>query len=67
LAIKSTKVPKALEETCAAITTITDDFCRAHLNEEYSALARFASAALCRKRPSPMSKGKAQTWVRGIL
>ena len=67
MAIKSTKVPKALEETCAAITTITDDFCREHLNEEYSELARFVSAALCRKRPSPLSKGKPQTWACGIL
>ena len=51
-AIKSTKVPKAFGETYAAITSITDDFCREHLNEEYSELASFVSAALCRKRPS---------------
>ena len=37
--IKSTKVPKAFGETYAAITAITDDFCRAYLNEEYSGLA----------------------------
>jgi len=66
-AIKSTKVPKAFEETYAAITTITDDFCREHLNEEYGELASFASAALCCKRPSPLSKGKPQTWACGIL
>ena len=63
----STKVPKAFGETYAAITATTDDVCQAHLNEEYGELARFASAALCRKRPSLLSKGKPQTWACGIL
>jgi hypothetical protein len=66
-AIKSTKVPKAFGETYAVITTITDIFCREHLNEEYGELARFATAALCRKRPSPLSRGKPKTWACGIL
>ena len=66
-AIKSTKVPKAFGETYAVITTITDTFCRERLNEEYGELARFATAALCRKRPSPLSRGKPKTWACGIL
>jgi hypothetical protein len=66
-AIKSIKVPKAFGETYAAITAITDDFCREHLNEEYSEPARFASAALYRNRPSLLSKGKLQTWACGIF
>ncbi len=65
--MKSTKVPKAFGETYVAITAITDTFCREHLNEEYGELARFATAALCRKRPSPLSRGKPQTWACGIL
>ena len=47
---KSAKVPKGFEETCAAITTMTDGFCWEHLNEAYGELARRAAAALCRKR-----------------
>ncbi len=66
-AIKSTKVPKAFGETYAVITTITDTICREHLNEEYGELARIATAALCRKRPSPLSRGKSKTWACGIL
>ena len=66
-AIKSTRVPKALGEIYAVITTITDTFCRERLNEEYGELARFAAAALCRKRPSPLSRGKPKTWACGIL
>ena len=46
---KSTKVPKAFEETYAAIASMTDGFCREHLNEAYGKLARRV-AALCRKR-----------------
>jgi hypothetical protein len=66
-AIKSTKVPKAFGETYAVVTAITDTFCREHLTEEYGEIARFATAALCRKRPSPLSRGKPKTWACGIL
>jgi hypothetical protein len=64
---KSTKVPKAFKETYTAITTITDTFCRERLNAEYGELARLATAALCRKRPSPLSRGKSKTWACGVL
>ncbi len=64
---KSTKVPKAFGEIYAVITTITDTFCRERLNAEYGELARFAAAALCRKRPSPLSRGKPNTWACGVL
>ena len=47
---RPTKVPKAFEETYAVITSMTDGFCREHLNEAYGKLARRAAAALCRKR-----------------
>ena len=50
MAKRSTKVPKAFEETYVAITTMTDGFCREHLSEAYGELARRAAAALCRKR-----------------
>jgi hypothetical protein len=62
----SEKVPKALSETFTAIVTITDNFCREHLNDEYAQLIRFATAALCRKRPSPLTKGTPLSWAAGI-
>jgi hypothetical protein len=65
-ATASEKVPKAMQETFARIVGITDDFARRHLNEEYAQLARYATAALCRKRPSPLAKGQAKTWACGI-
>lgn len=63
---KSETVPKTMQETFERIVVITDDFARQHLNEKYATLIRQATAALCRKRPSPLASGKAQTWACGI-
>ncbi len=63
---KSETVPKGMQETFDRIVAITDDFARQHLNEEYATLIRQATAALSRKRPSPLASGKAQTWACGI-
>jgi len=56
-----------MQARCRQIEVLTDDFCRRHLNEEYSALARRMAAALCRKRPSPLASGQPRTWACGIL
>jgi hypothetical protein len=63
---KSETVPKAMQEKFERITAITDDFAQQHLNDEYATLIRQATAALCRKRPSPLVSGKAHTWACGI-
>jgi Domain of unknown function (DUF6398) len=67
VARKSKKVPNAFRETYAAISGITDTFCREYLNEEYGELARLAVAGLCRKRPSPLTRGKSKIWACGTL
>ena len=64
---KSTKIPVGWEQTFAALTGLTDRFCAEHLNQEYADLARYAIAALCRKRPSPLINGNAQTWACAVL
>ena len=64
---KSERVPKPMQATFNAIVALTDDFCRAHLDEEYAQLARQATAALCRKRPSPLATGNLKTWACGIV
>ena len=56
---KTEKVPKQMQSTFDAITALTDEFCREKLNEEYAQLVRQVTAALCRKRPSPLTKGRA--------
>ncbi len=64
---KSARVPKPMQATFNAIVALTDAFCRAHLDEEYTQLARQATAALCRKRPSPLATGNHTTWACGIV
>jgi hypothetical protein len=64
---RSTSVPKGMQATYDAITTLTDTFCRDHLNNEYLELARDMAAALCRKRPSPVASGQPRTWACGIV
>ncbi len=63
---KSEDVPKAMAEKFNRIVELTDAFAEQHLNEEYAQLIRQATAALCRKRPSPLESGQAKTWACGI-
>jgi len=61
----STSVPKSMQATYEAITSLTDAFCREHLNEDYRVLAQRMTAALCRRRPSPLASGQPRTWPCG--
>ncbi|TPV99041.1 MAG: hypothetical protein USCAAHI_01521 [Beijerinckiaceae bacterium] len=48
-------VPKTMLATYDAVAALTDTFCCDKLNDEYRDLARAMTAALCRKRPSPLA------------
>ena len=48
-----------MKPTFDTIVALTNSFCEEHLNEEYAQLARQATAALCRKRRSPLTSGRA--------
>ena len=63
----SEHVPKPMQDTFNAIVALTDAFCREHLDDEYAQLAHQATAALCRKRPSPLAKGHLHAWACGII
>ena len=63
---KSEKVPVAMQNTFNGIVALTDAFCTSRLDEEYTQLARQATAALCRKKPSPLATGNARSWACGI-
>lgn len=63
---KSESVPKTMQAKFDSITALTDDFAAKHLSEEYAQRIRLATAALCRKRPSPLSSGRDYTWACGI-
>lgn len=64
---KSLAVPKEMQDKYNEITEILKNFCKDNLNEEYELVCCQLNAALCRKRPSPLVKGKANTWACGIV
>jgi len=64
---ESERVPAALQVKYDEIVALTDTFCQRHLNEEYRDLCRLMAAKLCRKRPSPVTTGKTNTWACGIV
>jgi hypothetical protein len=63
----SQNVPKDMQARFDEITHLTDTFCQTYLNDEYGQLCRELTATLCRKRPSPLMRGKANTWACGII
>jgi hypothetical protein len=63
---KSEQVPTTMQSTYESIVRLTDEVARKHLNAEYAQLLRYAAAALCRKRPSPVTTGHLNTWACGI-
>jgi Domain of unknown function (DUF6398) len=63
----SQNVPKDMQARFDEITHLTDAFSQEYLNGEYMQLCRELVATLCRKRPSPLVRGKADTWACGII
>ncbi len=64
---RATSAPKAMQAIHDAVVALTDAFCRDHLNDEYRDLARAMTAALCRKRPSPLGSGQPRSWACGVI
>jgi Domain of unknown function (DUF6398) len=60
-------VPATAKPAHDVIVGLTDAFCREHLNAEYEALCRKLAAALARKRPSPLIRGKPEMWASAIV
>jgi Domain of unknown function (DUF6398) len=60
-------VPEAARPAYDAIVGLTDRFCQAHLTWEYQMLCRKLAAALARKRPSPLTRGKPEVWACAVL
>ncbi len=63
---KSENVPKPMRAKYQEIIEVTNAFSEKHLNDEYAQLIRYAVAALCRKRPSPLVTGRVNTWACGV-
>jgi hypothetical protein len=61
------KIADDVQPVFDLICKMVDDFCREHLNEEYTELCRKLTEKLARKRPSPLVSGKPNTWACGII
>jgi hypothetical protein len=64
---RSKTVPAALQPAFAAIMALIDPFCQQYLTAEYATLCRELTAALARKRPSPLTRGKPEIWACAIV
>jgi hypothetical protein len=59
--------PAAARAAHDRIVALIDAFCRKHLDEEYASLCRKMAGILARKRPSPLTRGKPESWASGIV
>ena len=59
-------VPVRMRPYYDALISRTDAVCNDHLTEDYGQLCRRLAAALCRKRPSPVTRGRIASWACGI-
>jgi hypothetical protein len=60
------QVPPGLHPRLREIMGLTDDFCRAHLNEEFRDLCRKVAVA-AGEAGLPLTSGKAAGWAAGII
>ena len=60
-------VPRAMQPVYEAVSRLTDAFCAEHLTEEYGQGGRELAAALARKRPAPLARGRGETWACAIV
>src|SRR5712692_708256 len=63
----SQSVPSTVRPVYDAIVALLDPFCAQNLNDDYAQLSRELAAALARKRPSPLARGKPEIWACGIV
>ena len=64
---RSANIPKAMREIYEIVASIIKDFCKEYLDDEYAAMSLRLLEKLCRKRPSPLTTGKLNTWACGIV
>ena len=63
----SESVPQQLQPVYDEITRLTEAVCRDHVDEEFAILCRKLTAALARKRPSPLVRGKKEVWACAVM
>lgn len=61
------RIPVALQPIYDEIAEMIGQYCREYLSADYEALCLHLLEKLCRKRPSPLLKGRRNTWAAGIV
>lgn len=61
------KIPVQMQPVYEEIAGMIEEYCEKYLSEEYKALCLRLLEKLCRKRPSPLLKGRRNTWAAGIV
>ena len=61
------KIPVQMQPIYEEIAGMIEEYCEKYLNEEYLELCLRLLEKLCRKRPSPLLKGRRNTWAAGIV
>jgi hypothetical protein len=60
-------VPKTMAERYLQVAKLIEEFCDSFNDDDCKAESLLALQTLCRKRPSPVGRGLAETWACGIL
>jgi hypothetical protein len=61
------RVPAKLRSLYEEIVSIGREAALKHLDSEFAELVAPLTAALARKRPSPLTRGRPATWAAGVL
>jgi hypothetical protein len=61
------RIPAQMMQKYEAIITRTNAFCTTFLDDEYAELCRNLTAALARKRPSPLMSGTEKVWACAVV
>jgi hypothetical protein len=64
---KMTTIPKELQKIHEDVSKLLTEYCEKYLDKEYEELCLHALDKLCCRRPSPMKRGRANTWTAGII
>ena len=60
-------IPKSMQGRYDELAAIIVPYCDGYLDDEYKVLCLHEVEKLCRKRPSPLTSGRARTWAAGII
>ena len=61
------KIPAQMQPVYEEIAGMIEEYCEKYMNEEYRVLCLRLLEKLCCKRPSPLLKGRRNTWAAGIV